>query len=164
MTHHITITRDRGELARITARTGRPTALEDWEDYYLASVTCVTPDACNGWQECHEGHDGFDPDDEASPAYDCDEFIIHGVAHTWRGWHGWTVAYPGCVIQANANEMDMPYGIDTRRDATWLLDIDWDDTEMSWSVVRESGIELTTARPPHGRRDPVHTLPRRTDP
>lgn len=108
------------------------------------SIECRV--GCNGWQECREDahtahgyhgvNDGPYESDEDAPWYDEEEFEFHGVVHTWNGHgYGWTVPYEGCVVAAN--DYDEPYGPDTRRDGSWLVADDWNDTDVSLTVVHE---------------------------
>ena len=96
---------------------------------------------CNGWQECPEDH----PISEEEELDDVHEF--HGVLHTYRHSHGWTVAYPGCVALDQDNLGDfvretlLTYG-----PGTYLVNDDWDDTECYFELVPREGQEL----PPEG--------------
>jgi hypothetical protein len=142
---------ERGHLLTITKSS-------DWhedEPYWDWSVTCVAPDRCGGWQECGKKHevdgtsatDGpYDGDcpgghgvstDRAGhlPWCDEDEFEFHGVWHTWRYGNGWTVPYPGCVVQtADIGE----YADDIAREhgeGTYVVDDEWDDTSCYLTFV-----------------------------
>lgn len=114
------------------------------------SIECLG--GCSGWQECQEdkhevpGYDGVNDgpyeSDEDAPWYDEEEYEFHGVLHTWNGsGYGWTVEFPGCVVQAN--DYGEPYGANTQRDGSWLVDDDWDDTYVTLNVVTEVEDERT---------------------
>lgn len=129
--HTLTITLD-GPPTRYESRWGSHVEIP-----MRYSITCY-PGGCNGWQECWEDHTGFDPDDEASPAFDAisgDEIEIHGVPHEWRDGWGWTVPYPGCVLAAQdlgdyAEDIGLEYG-----PGAYLVDDDWDDGEANISPI-----------------------------
>ena len=64
------------------------------------SIECLDGNGCSGWIECDGDHAGYDPEDEASPAFDCYEDVeIHGVPHDWQWDYAWTIPYEGCVVQ-----------------------------------------------------------------
>jgi hypothetical protein len=111
----------------------------DWD----WSITCSTPDRCNGWWECRETHevgglsaaDGpFDCELDA-PWSELDEFDFHGVPHVWRYGYGWTVRYPGCVVQT-ADVSDEVWNIATSKGpGVYVVDDDWDDTTCYLTLV-----------------------------
>lgn len=114
------------------------------------------PDGCDGWQTCLEKHEGqhvdviLPADQGPDDCQQCteppllhtawcgqEEFEFHGVIHTWRYGHGWTVPYPGCVVAAT------PWDSDFDRDdvprGRYEVQEDWDD-ESCW-------LEFTTTPP-----------------
>lgn len=108
---------------------------------YRWSLQCSDPGVCPGWTECTGDHAGFDPEDDASPAYEKwdDDVMIHGAPHEYRYGHGWTVPDPGCPVVNNASfgSTDLPDGVDMTRPGRWEVDPDWDDTECTLALVRE---------------------------
>lgn len=150
------------------------TKATDWEPDEPSwdwSITCTTPDRCDGWWECPEAHvvDGIDAADgpyendcpgwhgpyalnEAEntaraaaggphwPWCDDDEHMFHGVAHTWRYGFGWTVPFPGCVVQASDTVGD--YALDIAADhgeGVYVVEDDWDDTYCTLVLVGRAG-------------------------
>ena len=116
----------------------------DWTEddpEYRWTVTCLNPNACNGWQECPEDHNGYDPKDKDSLAYDeWEDVEIHGVLHEWHWGHGWTVPYEGCCVADNLNCWG---GVDSADDiaqehgvGTHVVDDDWDDTDLTLTWVK----------------------------
>lgn len=132
VTHHIVITKS-----------------PDWHEddpCWDGEIVCVTPETCEGWQECLEDHGGADPgecpgehpDDRDAPRSEhvpwCDEyeFEFHGVVHTWQYGYGWTVPYQGCVVIGSdewsdgvseaADEIGHAHG-----EGTYEVDVDWWD-------------------------------------
>lgn len=110
------------------------------------TIECPGKPACSGWIECDGDHEGYDPEEEASPAYDeWDDVEIHGVLHDYKWGHGWTVPHPGCVV-ADAWNVEPPGGLwdretDAYKPGRWLVDDDWDDTDVQLILV---GPEPTT--------------------
>lgn len=106
-------------------------------------VTCTVEGGCGGWMECGEPHevdgisaaDGPHDCDPDAPWADCDEFTFHGVDHEWRVGYGWTVDYDGCPI--TPWHFDLPDGIDTTRNGSWLVENEWDDTDCLVELIRE---------------------------
>lgn len=132
--HYAHVTRDRTLLRRLAQL--RRVTRQDVLDYSLITVTCSNPSACEGWIKCSADHDGYDPDDPDSPAYDeWEGVMIHGKIHDWHSIYGWVTEHPGCPVIDHTPEQDFD-GIDTSRDGTYLLDIDWDDTACFMTVVR----------------------------
>lgn len=110
---------------------------DDWhedEPYFDLAIECATPATCNGWIECREPHEGFDPDDESSPAFDqLEDVLIHGVNHEWKYGHGWAVAYEGCIVAWDHDHV-VEYGSDIAHEhgeGRHQVDSDWDD----WGLV-----------------------------
>ena len=101
---------------------------DDREDATTWLIECSDPAACPGWVECGENHDGFDPHDEDSLAYDkYEDVTIHGVPHEWRYGYMWTVDYPGCPVQGFAIDLEPPDELPRPlRPGRWEVDTDWD--------------------------------------
>lgn len=135
--HYARVTRDRHLLRRLAQL--RRVTRQDILDYAHITITCTDPDACEGWIECRWDHDWYDPDESTSPAYgQYEDVMIHGEPHAWHNRYGWTVAHPRCPVEDKAPEQDFD-GIDTDRDGTYLLDIDWyDDTCIATVATRVS--------------------------
>lgn len=132
--HYAVVGPDEARLAWIAER--RPVTEVDREGEWAAHIECSDPSSCPGWQECQEDHEGFDPEDEDSPAYDQEEFEIHGEIHGWQiGW-GWTLPYKGCPVVERVDSLDTGE-LDMTRPGRWLLGVDWDDTDCWISVVKE---------------------------
>lgn len=128
---------------------------EDWfpdQPDWSGSITCLNVAQCNGWWECGKPHevggvsaaDGpYENDcsgehgvstDRAGhlPWCDEDEFEFHGVLHTWRWGYGWTVPYPGCVVQTSDAISDAAYDIGQQYgEGDYLVDDEWDDTSCT---------------------------------
>jgi len=132
------------------------------QHHWQGDVYCLTPERCNGFEECAGDHTGMDPDDEDSPAYDRgDEFEMHGVAHEWHYGYGWTVPYNGCVVQAGWND-SLPDEIHELGEAhgpgLHLVDDDWDEGMVTLTrvtmddvvKVARQGVPHSTDRPPAG--------------
>ena len=128
--HHVVVKVDRDHLARLA----KYWPVTD-EDAYTASVECSDPAACHGWIECDGDHDGYDVDDEDSPAFEqYDGFEIHGVWHDYNSY-GWVVDYPGCPVAGNADlYVD---GIPMDREGRYEVEDYWDDTDCYLILVKE---------------------------
>lgn len=124
-----------------------PYAEDEWDEHFTWSVICHKPEHCNGWIECDKEHavDGYDGPNDGPWDYDTDspppwaeleEFEFHGELHEWKWGYGWTTPYPGCVLQGNV-DWDVPDELYPLRAGRWIVDDDWDDTDVSLSVVRE---------------------------
>lgn len=123
MQHTLVITRDEAGLARL--RQYRPTTDWDTADFHRARIECSNPAACEVWVECCEDGHG-DPED-----YDYDSTMFHGVEHEYLGDLGaWCVPSPHCA--AALCEWDIPDEIDTTKDGTYPVNVDWDD---EWLIV-----------------------------
>lgn len=124
-----TATPERGHVLTITRSA-------DWDHEdpaYDFAITCVEPKLCNGYWECSGDHSGFDPNDETSPAYDEEEFQIHGEWHTYRYSIGWTVAYPGCVVATCDSLGDSAHWIaDEHGPGHFIVDDEWGDPGDVW--------------------------------
>lgn len=118
----------------------------DWEPdepYWDWSIECATPDLCGGWWECRESHEviGLPQNDgpwnssEDAPWFEEEEFTFHGVEHTWRWGHGWTVPYPGCVVQTADIGDDVHEIASVHGEGVYLVEDDWDDTYCHLEVV-----------------------------
>lgn len=119
----------------------------DWhpdDPYWVWDVACATPDLCGGWWECLNPHevdgvsaaDGPYDGDETLPWCDEDEFEFHGVLHTWRYGHGWTVPYDGCVVQTADLGDDVCEIAREHGPGSYVVDDDWDDTDCRLGFVR----------------------------
>ena len=107
--------------------------LPDFPPQYRYLIECPEGNRCEGWAEYREAHevDGVSandgPDDcepEALWAAE-EEFDFHGATHTWKyGW-GWTVAYPGCVVQGS--DFDPPDELYALPVGRYVVEDDWDD-------------------------------------
>lgn len=120
------------------------------ERYY--GVRCISGNGCTGWLECHEKHefnglsaaDGPNDCDGTQPWWGVEDFEFHGVTHTWRDGHGWTVPYTGCIVQYDTFEPPLeahqiPIG-------EYEVDDGWMDTSCY--------LEFTTDPPTHA--DPAN--------
>lgn len=115
-THTLVIIRDKDHLQRL--RKYRPVTEDDVRDHYAARITCSNPEACDVWVECPEDGHG-DPED-----YDYDEAVFHTVAHQWLAG-SWCVPSPACA--AAICDWDLPDGLDTTRDGSYPVELEWDD-------------------------------------
>lgn len=122
-THYIEVTIDPD---------GDPDSPYAWDRWHMSAIECSTPGGCGGWRECTLDHPGMDPDDEDSPAFDAEEWEIHGVLHTWQGWT-WSVPFDGCPVQEWADVSDLWDGVDGP--GRYEIDADWNDTECYLTVV-----------------------------
>lgn len=115
----------------------------DARPYTRYRYECTVPGGCGGWEECCDpaGHEGFDPEDETSPAYDQHEDVeIHGVLHEWRWGYEWTVPFVGCVVkeggydppeelyQRGEDGWELPVG-------RWVVEDEWHDEECYMKLV-----------------------------
>lgn len=112
-------------------------------------LECPDGNGCSGFVECDEPHgaDGMDAVDgpwdavEDAPWDGCDEYDFHGQTHTWYDGHGWTVPYPGCVVQgAGCDAPDAlgepdPAGGRRLPLGRWAVEDEWDDTECILLLV-----------------------------
>lgn len=137
----IRVRRPRGHLLHIA-----PSA--DWHPDQHAwdiEVTCLNPLRCDGWWECLEDHeqdgisaaDGPWESDEDAPWLEEEEWDFHGVTHTWRYGHGWTVPYPGCVVAVNDDVRDQGWWIAEEHGAgVYAVEDDWDDEFVALHYLR----------------------------
>lgn len=98
-------------------------------------VECDSPDECGGWTECIQDHGAGNDvpwvSDEDAPWFEEEDYDFHGVTHTWRSGHGWTVPYKGCVVQ----EVDLDFGhLPIGR---YAIEDEWDDTECYLTLISE---------------------------
>ncbi|SIH38516.1 Uncharacterised protein [Mycobacteroides abscessus subsp. abscessus] len=144
--HVLVVSLDSEEQARLD--TGELVFPEDVERHKY-SIMCPGGNGCSGWLECREPHevDGVSADcgpyrcacpagqrsqlggveEPLAPWHDCEDFTFHGVEHTWRAGHGWTVPYPGCIV--NWCDYELPAGYGELPLGEHEVDDDWDDTE-----------------------------------
>lgn len=115
---------------------------------YDDRIECVAPETCEGWQECCERHevDGHNADvgpydcDTDAPWFDEEEFKFHGVTHTYRYPHGWTVPFQGCIVAHHhrcwGSDVD---GIDeTTPPGRYPIRAEWDDDECILSLADQA--------------------------
>lgn len=117
---------------------------DDWHDDDPAwdfAVECCNPDQCNGFIECDKAHDGMDPNEETSPAYDQTEnVLIHGEHHDWHYGFGWCVPFNGCVVKGVGNWTDSAWDIASDHGAgRFVVEDEWDD-DCSLLFVRPEGV------------------------
>ena len=89
---------------------GDPDSPYAWDRWDMGVIECSTPGGC--------GH--------------AEEWEMHGVLHTWRGWT-WSIPFDGCPVQEWADTGDLWDGIDGP--GRYEVDADWDDTECYLTVV-----------------------------
>lgn len=139
MTKHIIhISRDEVYLSRLSEY--KTVDEQDRKGHYQVEIECTVPGGCGGWEDCTEDHEpggDFGPYDaeEGAPWEGKDEFEFHGVVHTWRGWWGWTIPYEGCILRISSPEL--PDGIDTTRDSSWIVVDDWEGEDYYLILDRE---------------------------
>lgn len=133
--HYGIVYPDENYLTRLA--TIRTVTARDRDDAYAFRVECSAPGQCSGWQECPDSHEGMDPEDEDSPAFDqFEDVMIHGALHEWMSPHGWTVPYSGCPVEG-IGSWEAPDGLDMSRPGRYLLDVEWDESEAYLAVVEE---------------------------
>jgi hypothetical protein len=157
--HLLVVGLDRWEQVRLDA--GELVFPEHVESH-SHGIVCQLGDKCEGWIECREPHEvdgksaecgpyecdcpdgqasclGDEPDEGArprSPWYDEEEFEFHGVMHTWRYGHGWTVPFSGgCIVKFG--DYELPDGYDKLPIGKYEVDTDWDDTNRYLKLVTE---------------------------
>lgn len=104
-------------------------------------IECQLGDACDGWWECDKLHevDGLSAhlgpnDSEPGAPWDAEEeFGFHGVLHTWRDGHGWTVPFEGCVVEVS--DFDPPDEVLELPVGRYEVDDEWDDTSLYLNYV-----------------------------
>lgn len=131
---------------------------DTWDEKKF-SIICPEGNGCSGWIECTEAHevDGVSANSgpydfptcpacvsdgsecQHVPWCDLEEFDFHGVLHTWDGSNGWTVPFTGCVVQGSdvdfSDHMHLPPG-------KYVVEDDWDDTEVSLELIGELADEV----------------------
>ena len=125
MAHYIEVTIDPD---------GNPDSPYAWDRWDMSAIECSTPGGCGGWRECTLDHPGMDTDDEDSPAFDAEEWEIHGIWHKWGGGE-WTVPFDGCAVREWADTNDLWDCIDGP--GRYRVDDEWDDTECHLAVVEK---------------------------
>lgn len=118
------------------------------------TIECPPGNGCNGWMECDKAHEveGYgsadggpeqcDPNECTYPEQgecttpwaDAEEFEFHGVMHEWKGGHGWTVPYVGCIV-AGSDVASPPDGMDELPYGRYPIEDDWDDTEVALDFI-----------------------------
>ncbi|WP_191563404.1 hypothetical protein [Janibacter melonis] len=132
ITHHAVVEVDDAGLAQLAKF--RPVTDEDREEAFIWRVECSDPARCEGWQECGEDHPDA-PDDPDETGGD-ESVTLHGVEHTWHTLHGWVLRMDGCPVEANAGTWcDPPEGMPLDRPGRYLIEADWDDTDLYLLLV-----------------------------
>jgi hypothetical protein len=146
----------RGHILTITKGSDWFEDQPDWR----GEIECLSADECGGWQECREPHliGGWSVDGgpyETSGCLACEhgpkssfkhvpwcdeeELVLHGVVHTWRWGHGWTVPFEGCVVAVNDYVCDSVFDIGQQHgEGRHLVDDEWDD---HWCALIYAGAE-----------------------
>lgn len=164
MSHILVISLDRDTQARLDA--GEYVFPEDVESHEH-SIVCPYTGGCGGWVECRQPHEvdgksaSCGPEEcicdheqpsclgedggEHPPWYDQEDFEFHGVMHTWRHGHGWTVPYDGCIVLYNSSydlphEYELPLG-------EHEVDAEWDDTDCTLVLVPEAAKHTRVLNP-----------------
>lgn len=146
MTGHLLVVElDESEQAKLDA--GELIFPEHVESH-VHGIACHLGDNCKGWIKCLEPHEIDGTSAECGP-HDCDcsddkpsclgeganrapwddedEFEFHGVIHTWRGGHGWTVPFTrGCIVAFG--DYELPYECEDLAIGEYAVDTEWDDT------------------------------------
>lgn len=151
--HMLVITLDHIEQAKLDAG---EYVFPEHVDSRSYGTKCMATNGCGGWIECRESHevDGkkadcgpYDCDcggedgpsclgeteADYAPWYDREEFEFHGVEHTWRYGHGWTVPYTGCIVAWG--DYELPDGSEDLPRGEYQVDDDWDDTDCYLLLV-----------------------------
>lgn len=116
---------------------------EDHEEFRYR-IECQVPDSCDGWWECDKPHevDGRRADGAQDGPFDCEadvpwsdkeEFEFHGVTHTWRYGHGWTVPFEGCIVAWADSEP--PEEVEALPPGRYEVEDEWDDTSLYLNYV-----------------------------
>lgn len=131
-------------------------------DSHDHSVMCPSDNGCSGWLKCHEPHEvdgksakcgpydcscpdeqpsclGDEPDEGDRPRppwHDEEDFEFHGVMHTWRYGHGWTVPFTGHCIVAWA-DYELPDDYEQLPLGEYNVDDDWEDTSCYLTLAGE---------------------------
>lgn len=118
-------------ITKIEADSTDPDDLPEVGDWH---IECSDPASCDGWIECDGNHIANAGEDASAGPYQartdqpwCDEeeFAFHGVMHTWRYGHGWTVPYDPCPV-IGFSDTDLPDGIPVEL-GRYEVDVEWDD-------------------------------------
>lgn len=108
----------------------------DYDTEYNYYIICPEGNGCDGWIECSKEHtvpgydganDGPYESEEDAPWDGHDEFEFHGEWHEWKWGYGWTVEYPGCVVQGQY-DLDPPDELYSMPPGRYIVEDDWDDT------------------------------------
>lgn len=165
VSHILVISLDRDTQARLDA--GEYVFPEDAESHEH-SIVCPYTGGCGGWIGCQQPHEvdgksaSCGPEDcicddgqpsclgedggEHPPWYDQEDFEFHGVMHTWRHGHGWTVPYDGCIVRYNSS-YDLPYEYDELPLGEHEVDAEWDDTGCTLVLVPEAAKQTRVLNP-----------------
>lgn len=96
------------------------------------AIECSDSKRCPGFIECLEDHTGAPDYDDTGD----DEAVIHGVDHTYHYGYGWTVPYPGCVVQGVAFWGDDHLHIAKERGlGRHELETEWDDEYCTLNAI-----------------------------
>lgn len=154
--HILAITLDRQEQARLDAG---ELIFPEHIDSHVHDIECPAGNGCSGWIECREPHevngasascgpyecdcpDGApsclgEPGEDPAPWYDREEFKFHGVLHTWRYGHGWTVPFTGGCIVVHNGFYDLPDEYDSLPIGEHPVEDDWDDESCYLQLLNE---------------------------
>lgn len=88
----------------------------------LWRLECVNPVFCTGWIECRKDHDGYDPDEETSPAFDqYEDVLIHGEFHEWQYGYSWCVPLPDNECSLRGYDLEPPAELWDREAENWKI-------------------------------------------
>lgn len=131
--HVLVVSLDSAEQARLDAG---ELVLPEHIEHHEYGIVCPSGNGCSGWEQCGEPHDGGDEDKWRSPEGD-DEREFHGVKHTWRYGHGWTVPFTkGCIVTYNGH-YELPDDHDELPIGEYEVVDDWDDTSCYLILCEE---------------------------
>lgn len=131
--HVLVVSLDRAAQARLDAG---ELVLPEHIDHHEYAIVCPPGNGCSGWEQCGEPHEGGDEDKWRRPEGD-DEREFHGVNHTWRYGHGWTVPFTtGCIVTYNG-DYELPNDYDELPIGEYDVDDDWDDTSCNLILCEE---------------------------
>lgn len=131
ITHHAVVETDEAFLTRLAKL--RTVTDEDRADAFTWRVECSDPARCEGWTECAVTHENA-PDDPDETGGD-QHITLHGVEHLWVAGWGWVARLEGCPVDERAPDCDPPEGMPLDRPGRYLVDADWDDTDLYLELV-----------------------------
>lgn len=130
--------------ARPRGHTLHVTRARDWTEgdpFYDWTIECHNIDLCGGWIECREYHGDADGGPwecgQDDPWAEQEEYEFHGVTHTWRYEHDWTVPYHGCVPQIAGDDSAREIAYH-KGEGSWLIGDDWDDDYCYLTVIGDA--------------------------